>query len=83
MDALKAVEVTGTIDEHRRLHLDAPLPFAGPSCVRVIILIPEQGDIDDAEWLRAAATSPPFDFREAPEEGLYTPADGKPFHYAR
>ena len=36
---LKALEVRGTIDEQRRLHLDAPLPIVGPSRVRVIILI--------------------------------------------
>ncbi|MGH2459157.1 MAG: hypothetical protein ACRDIY_09850 [Chloroflexota bacterium] len=81
MDALKAVEMTGTIDEHKQLHLDAPLPFAGPSRVRVIILIPEQDDIDDVAWLQTAATSPAFDFLKEPEEGLYTLADGRPFHH--
>lgn len=78
--ALKAIEVNGTIDEHKRLHLDAPLPFAGPSRVRIIILIPEQGGIDEEEWLQAAATSPAFDFLRESGEDLYTLADGKPFH---
>lgn len=36
-------------------------------------------DLDEAEWLRAAATNPAFDFLREPEEDLYTPADGKPF----
>ena len=80
MDALRAVEVTGTVDEHKRLHLDAPLPFAVPSRVRVIILIPGQDDMDDLEWLRTAAASPAFDFLKEPEEDVYTFVDGNPFH---
>jgi hypothetical protein len=81
MDAiLKAITVTGTIDEQRQLHLDAPLPIAGPSRVHVIILIPEEADIDEREWLRLAPTNPAFDFLGAPEEDIYTLADGKPFH---
>jgi hypothetical protein len=80
---LKAIEAAGEIDEQRQLHLDAPLPVAGPSRVRVIILIPEQTDIDEREWLRAAATNPAFDFLKEPEEDIYTLADGKPFYGQR
>jgi len=81
--ALKAFEVAGTIDEQRQLHLDEPLPIVGPSRVRVIILIPlipEETDIDEREWLRAAALNPAFDFLKDPREDIYTMADGKPFH---
>ena len=77
--ALKALEVVGTIDEQRRLHLDKPLPLVGPTRVRVIILIPKEPDRDEREWLQAAATNPAFDFLSAPEEDMYTLADGKPF----
>jgi hypothetical protein len=81
MDAiLKAISVTGTIDEQRQLHLDTPLPVAGPSRVRGIILIPEETDIEETEWLHLAAVNPAFDFLKEPEEDLYTLADGKPFH---
>jgi hypothetical protein len=76
----KAFEVAGTIDAQRRLQLDEPLPIAGPSRVRVIILLPEEIDMDEKEWLRAAATNPAFDFLQEPEEDIYTLADGKPFH---
>ncbi len=76
----KALEVTGTIDTQRRLHLDEPLPIAGPSRVRVIILFPEEADTDEREWLRLATTNPAFDFLHEPEEDLYTLDDGKPFH---
>ena len=77
--ALRAIEVAGTIDEQRQLHLDEQLPVSGPSRVRVIILVPDRTDIDERQWLRAAASNPAFDFLKDPEEDLYTPADGKPF----
>jgi hypothetical protein len=74
---MKAIEVAGTIDNKRELHLDTPLPVEGPSRVRVIILIPEEDS--EQEWLRLAAKNPTFDFLKEPEEDIYTPADGKPF----
>jgi hypothetical protein len=76
---LKAIEVEGTIDEQRRLQLDEPLPIVGPGRVRVIILIPDETDIEEKEWLQAAAINPAFDFLKEPEEDIYTLADGKPF----
>ena len=77
---LKALDVVGTIDEQRQLHLDEPLPIVGPSRVRVIILIPEEPDMDEKEWLQAAVSNPAFDFLKEPEEDIYTLADGKPFY---
>jgi hypothetical protein len=77
---LKALDVVGTIDEQRQLHLDEPLPIVGPSRVRVIILIPEEPDMDEKEWLQAAVSNPAFDFLKEPEEDIYTLADGKPLH---
>jgi len=82
-NSLKAIEVEGAIDEQRRLHLDEPLPVSGPSRVRVIILIPVQPEMDEAEWLRAASESASFDFLKEPEEDIYTSSDGKPFHDQR
>ncbi len=76
---MKAIEVTGTVDEQRRLHLDEPLPVDGPGRVRVIILIPEEATVEEREWLRAAAGNPAFDFLKDAEEDIYTPADGQPF----
>lgn len=75
----RAIEATGTIDAQRQLILDEQLPIIGPTRVRVIILLPEEADIDEIEWLRAAATSPAFDFLKEPEEDIYTLADGRPF----
>ena len=77
----KALEVMGTIDEQRQLHLDAPLPLSGPSRVRVIIVFPEEADVadmDEREWLQAAGQNPAFDFLQDPAEDRYTLSDGKP-----
>lgn len=79
----KAIEATGTIDAQRRLLLDEPLPVVGPTRVRVIILLPEETDIDEKEWLRAARTNPAFDFLKEPEEDIYTREDGRPYYDQR
>lgn len=78
--ATKAIETTGAINTQCQLALDEPLPVAGPTRVRIIILLPEESDIDEMEWLRAAAVNPAFDFLKEPEEDIYTLADGRPFH---
>ena len=69
------------IDVESRLQLDSPVPIVGPRRVRVILLYPdpEQEEIDETEWLRAAATNPAFSFLQAEEEDLYSLADGVPF----
>ncbi len=35
---MTAIEMTGTIDEHRQLRLDSALPIPGPMRVRVLVL---------------------------------------------
>jgi hypothetical protein len=75
---LKAIEVTGTI-EQSRLRLDEQLPIEGPARVRVIILVSDEADIPEEEWLRAASTNPAFDFLKEPAEDIYSASDGKPF----
>lgn len=50
---MKAVEVTGTLDEQGQLCLDKPIKNFPPSAVRVIIIFPEitekiePDDLDD------------------------------------
>jgi hypothetical protein len=78
--ATRAIETAGTIDAQCQLVLDDPLPIAGPRRVRVIILVPDEEDIDETEWLRAAAANPAFDFLKDPSEDIYSIQDGKPFH---
>ena len=77
---LAAIEVTGTVDEHRRLQLDSDLPILGPARVRVIILYPFDEELSEAEWLETAARNPAFAYLQDPEEDVYTLADGKPFY---
>jgi hypothetical protein len=77
---VKALELTGTVDEKRQLHLDEPLPGMGPSRVRILILVTEEQEITEDEWLRAAAANAAFDFLQNPAEDMYTLDDGKPFH---
>jgi hypothetical protein len=78
---VRAIETTGMIDEQRQLRLDAPLPVAGPSRVRVIVLFPQEtyDEFSESEWLHAAATNPVFDFLKERAENIYTLADGRPF----
>ena len=80
---MNAIETTGIVDAQHQLRLDEPLPIAGPSRVRVIILVPESGDIEENAWAKATATSPAFDFLKDAAEDIYTRADGKPFHDQR
>jgi len=81
---MNAIETTGIVDAEHQLRLDEPLPIAGPSRVRVIILVPEAGEeIDERAWTRAAASSPAFDFLKEAAEDIYTSSDGRPFHDKR
>lgn len=80
---MKAIETSGTIDQQRRLVLDEPLPVTGPTRVRVIILVPDEAEIDEREWLRAAGANPAFHFLKEAGEDIYTLDDGTPFHDQR
>lgn len=76
---MTAIETIGTVEAEHRLRLEDPLPLAGPSRVRVIILVPETGDSEEKAWAKAASTSPAFEFLKDAAEDIYTRADGKPF----
>jgi len=77
---MAAIETTGTIDEHRQLRIDAPMPVSGPMRVRVLVLYPiPDDDWDEKEWLKAAAQNPAFAFLHDPAEDIYTLSDGKSF----
>ncbi len=78
----KAIEMQGTINKDHRLVLDEALSVEGPKRVRVIILLPEDAEIEERSWLKAAVLNEAFDFlkKKNPEEDIYALADGKPFH---
>ncbi len=42
--------------------------------------IDAETDVGEEEWLQFAAANPAFDFLKDPEEDIYTPLDGRPFH---
>ena len=72
MDAkMRAVELTGTVDEQHQLMLDSMIPITGPKRVRVIVLYPLDDEIDEDEWLYAAAHNPAFDFLKESAEDIY------------
>ena len=77
---MKALETMGTIDTEGHLHLDEPLASINSGRVKVIVLFPDVADINESEWLSAAANNPVFSFLNHPEEDIYTLLDGKPFH---
>jgi hypothetical protein len=76
---VRAIEVNGVIDNERKLHVDGPLPVESSGRVRVIILLPEEADIDESSWERSAAANPAFEFLADPAEDIYTLTDGHAF----
>jgi len=80
MATMRAIEATGTVDEQGVIHLDPPLTQVRPGRVRVLLLMSDEADIDEREWLRGAAGNPVFDFLSDPAEDIYTLEDGQPFH---
>jgi hypothetical protein len=76
----KAIETQGTIDKEHHLVLDEALPIEGPQRVRVIILVPEEAEVEEHRWLKAAASNEAFSFLKDAEEDIYSLSDGKPFH---
>jgi hypothetical protein len=77
--AMTAIEMTGSIDENRKLQLDGSLPVSGPMRVKVIVMYPLNDEWDETEWLQAAAQSPVFSSLNDPEEDIYSLTDGEPF----
>lgn len=77
---MRALETTGTIDAQHHLHLDHILPIKGPSRVKVIVLLEDENNISEKEWLQMAATNPAFDDLHNEHENIYSLSDGKPFH---
>ena len=45
-----------------------------------MVLMPEEADLDEMEWLRAATANSAFDFLQESDEDIYTLADGSPFY---
>jgi len=74
---MPAFEALGEIDKDGRIKLETPIGVEGQK-VKVIILIPDNEEISDAEWLKVINQSDSFDFLNDPEEDIYSLEDGKP-----
>ena len=77
---MKAIELTGDIDEQHRLRASVPeeLP-AGP--VRLIVLLPEEDEAGSA-WAHGIAREWADELRDS-RQALYTLADGQLIDAAR
>ena len=75
---LTAIETTGTIEPSGRIVIDETFSVNTPTLVRVIVLFPESEDLNEREWLQAAAKNEVFDFLNDPDEDIYSLSDGKP-----
>ncbi|ELS04720.1 hypothetical protein Xen7305DRAFT_00044560 [Xenococcus sp. PCC 7305] len=77
---MRAIETTGILNTQGQIQLDHPLAQSKPSRVRVIVLMPEEDDLNEA-WLGAMSTNPSCAFLHDPEEDIYTLEDGQPVSY--
>ena len=78
---MRAIEDTGTLNTQGHIQLDHPLPQGKASRVRVILLIPEEDELNEQTWLGAISTNPSFAYLHDPEEDIYTLEDGQPVNY--
>ena len=78
---MKAEEIYAMVDDNGILHVDQPLSFKNKK-VKLIILAQED-DITDEEWMKFLSTNPAFDFLKNEAEDIYTIHDGKPYNSER
>ncbi len=72
---MKAIEITGSINEQGNVELDQPLTATKPTRFRGILLFPE---LDESqEWSLAALKTSATELLSDPEEDIYTLEDGK------
>ncbi|MCK4311500.1 MAG: hypothetical protein KAW88_02065 [Candidatus Cloacimonetes bacterium] len=77
---LKVVELDGFIDKNHKLLINDSLSEI-PSCkVHILLMLENDKEIDEKEWLSAASKNSVFDFLKDPQEDIYTITDGKPFN---
>lgn len=72
---MKAIEITGSIDEQGIVELDQPLAALKPIRFRGILLFPDQDDAQ--EWSLAALKTSAIDLLSDPDEDIYTLEDCK------
>lgn len=75
---MKAIETTGQINQEGALLLDQPLVARG-KIVKIIILM-EEDENEEKEWISMVSNNPAFDFLKEELEDIYTITDGKPLN---
>ncbi len=73
---MRALELTGRIDEKGFIRIDKPLRVVNKR-IKIIILMQEDGDLSDEDWLYAASSNPAFDFLNEEAENIYALPDEK------
>ncbi len=76
---MKAIETTSVTDKKGYLKLNMPLQLKEKK-VKVIILMDESDEDEEALWLKAISSNPSFAFLKDKEEDIYKITDGKPFN---
>ncbi len=74
---MRAIEVYGIIGDDGQIKLEKPLIVVNQK-VKVIVLIPEDQELNDSTWLSGVSRLESFDFLNDEEEDIYTLEDGKP-----
>ena len=74
---MQALELTGFLDDQGMLQIDKPVNIINQK-VKVILLIPEQEEIENQIWLESISANPAFDFLKEEAEDIYSITDGEP-----
>ncbi|MFT4155758.1 hypothetical protein [Parafilimonas sp.] len=78
---MKVEEIYAAVDEKGNLHAEN-LPNFKNQKVKLIV-VAEDDDISDKEWMAFLASNPAFDFFKDEGEDIYTIHDGKPYNSER
>ncbi len=77
---MKAIELTGDIDDHHRLHADVPKELPAGQ-VRLIVLLPEE-DESGSVWAQGIAHEWAAELKDSRQD-IYTLDDGRPVNASR
>jgi hypothetical protein len=77
---MKAIETTGILNKRGIIKLDEQVNLKKDKKVKVIILLEDENEIEEKEWLQSINKNPVFDFLKDEREDIYTVKDGKTFY---
>ncbi len=76
---MRTFETSAVVEDRNNIHLDHPIEKSISGKVHVII-VSEDNEITEDEWMLSAANNPAFDFLKDPKEDIYSLQDGKPWN---